>query len=79
MTLSPATLAIVGQALFGPSWQKPLAKALGVNVRTVRRWSNSDFDIPDGVWRDLAVLCWGRADKLETLALKLDPKIASKY
>ena len=37
--IPPATLAEIGETIFGRSWQRPLAAAVGVNERTVRRWA----------------------------------------
>lgn len=37
--MSPADLAELGEALFGPRWQSQLAREFGVTDRTVRRWS----------------------------------------
>lgn len=47
--MTPAQLATIGRALYGPEWQTPLADALGVADRTVRRWVAGDSAIPDGV------------------------------
>lgn len=35
-----------GEALFGPQWQSPLARALGVNLRTVQRWASGQNNVP---------------------------------
>lgn len=69
--ISAAKLAEIGQALFGPSWQTPLADALGVAVRTVQRWAAGEREPAEGVWRDLATLCRARAKALERAAEKL--------
>ncbi|MEP3245087.1 MAG: transcriptional regulator [Sneathiella sp.] len=45
-----------GQALYGPEWQSKLARALDINVRSVRRWVTGDQNISDGVWNDIARL-----------------------
>lgn len=36
--MTPAELRRIGLRLFGPRWQTPLARAIPVNARTVRRW-----------------------------------------
>lgn len=64
MTQKTKLLAQVGEALFGPQWQTPLAAALGVGDRTVRRWASGDTEVPDGVWADIAKLCLTRAQDL---------------
>ena len=35
----------IGQAMFGQNWKAPLAKELGVNERTVRRWATGEFAV----------------------------------
>ena len=45
--MTPADLARVGQALYGDTWQSDLARALGVNSRTVRRWLAGASPVPD--------------------------------
>ncbi len=36
----------IGPALFGEHWKPQLARALGVSVRTVRRWANNGEPVP---------------------------------
>lgn len=36
------TICKIGQALYGKNWIRPLARALGVNERQVRRWANNE-------------------------------------
>ena len=43
--MTPAELARLGRALYGPGWQSPMARAVGVNPRTVRRWASGDCPI----------------------------------
>ncbi len=64
MTFTQDHLRAVGEALFGPLWQTPLSEALGVSDRTVRRWAAGDFDIPEGVWADIAKVCKSRGAEL---------------
>jgi hypothetical protein len=64
--MTPATFRLVGQTLYGPSWRAVLADALGVSERTIRRWSNGEFPIPEHVAGELAALCEGRAGEIET-------------
>lgn len=60
----------VGEALFGPRWQTPLALALKVSDRTVRYWLAGE-PIPPGVWGELGQLCDRRGDALKVWAQKL--------
>jgi hypothetical protein len=36
--MTPAELRSLGEIMFGPRWQTPLARALPVSSRTVRYW-----------------------------------------
>jgi hypothetical protein len=71
MIKNAATLRDVGTALYGPSWQTPLAEALGIADRTIRRMVAGDSSIADGVWADIGKLCHQRAGALEKWAAKL--------
>ena len=48
----------VGKLLYGPdvNWRDPLADALGVDVRTLRRWAAGQAEPALGVWQDIAEL-----------------------
>lgn len=43
--LDPNALRQLGELLWGPRWQTAMARALGVNARTVRRWAVGDSPI----------------------------------
>ena len=45
--MTPTTLNRVGTALYGQQWQCQLARAIGVNPRTLRRWLSQEMPIPD--------------------------------
>lgn len=47
----------VGEALFGPQWQRELGRRLGVNERQIRRWASGEYAPPPGVWREIAAMC----------------------
>jgi hypothetical protein len=79
MAFDRSTLREVGEALFGPSWQTPLADELispatgrPVNLRTVQRWAHGDTEIPESVWPSLAELARKRGKALERIAAKLE-------
>ena len=50
--MTPATLKIIGEALYGPRWQSDLARDLNIADRTMRRWCAGE-DIPPGVAHEL--------------------------
>lgn len=66
-----ALLIEAAEALFGPAYKLPLAEALGVNERTLRRWLNGEAEIPPGVWRDLERLAVERRQRLDQLIERL--------
>lgn len=66
-----AKLRMVGEAIFGPNWQTPLASELKVADRTMRRWAAGEFEPPQGIWKDLAVLCRKRGEALNKIADRL--------
>ncbi len=73
--MTPALLAEIGAALYGEtSWKTPLAADLGVAMRTISRWENGDFTIPEGIRDELARLLRRRADRFQALAAKLSPE-----
>ena len=46
-------LEMIGVAMFGEQWQSAIAKKLGVNDRTVRRWAAGDIQINQNIFSDL--------------------------
>lgn len=67
-----------GEALYGPRWQRALARSLGVSDRTVRRWAAGTHPVPAGVQGDVQMLVGKRIALLLKL---LDTKaiVASKH
>ena len=61
--MSKELLKRVGTFIYGEEWQAPLARDLGVNERSMRRWVAGTDEIPRGVWRDLGdrLEIWHRA------------------
>lgn len=57
----------VGEALYGPRFQRELAEALGVNERTMRRWVAGEFEPPDSLKADLLRLLKERRTDLTGL------------
>lgn len=46
----------IGLALYGDNWRAPLAKALDVNERTVRRWADGEFEVNPKIMPELIKL-----------------------
>jgi hypothetical protein len=49
--MTPEELRKVGERLYGQRWQSKLAKALPVNVRTVRYWLSGKRNIREVIAR----------------------------
>jgi hypothetical protein len=61
----------VGEALYGEtSWKSPLARDLGVNVRTMTRWAKDGP--PPTVWKNLLVLARERNRDLVFLLREME-------
>jgi DNA-binding transcriptional regulator YiaG len=54
--LTPEQLATCGQTLYGEQWQSALARRIGVDARTVRKWLAGDRAIPQPAAELLALL-----------------------
>ena len=60
--MTPKQLKSAGEALYGPRWQSALARRLGVDDRTVRRWLAGDREIPGPAIAAIDLLLKYRAD-----------------
>ena len=68
-----AQFAAVGAALFRASWKGPLAVALSISERRLRRWMQMG-EIPPGVWKEPHHMLTDRHAELrrcETLAMQV--------
>lgn len=54
--MTPRQLSATGQTLYGEQWQTALARRIGVDARTVRKWLAGDRAIPQPVAELLALL-----------------------
>jgi hypothetical protein len=68
---TPNILQEVGRALYGDTWQSELARDLGCNDRTVRRWNAGDAPIPEYLRGEVAEICRRRGDRLIEIAGQL--------
>lgn len=57
----------VAQALYGSQWHGDLARVLGVNMRTVQRWSAGEYLPAPGIWLELIDLMNARREELARL------------
>lgn len=57
-------LKMIGMAMFGEQWQSAIAKKLGVNDRTVRRWAVGEIQINQNIFVDLERALVQRQDDL---------------
>lgn len=64
------SLRVIGEALYGDRWQTDLAAAIGVNVRTIRRWAAGE-PIPESRSAELRSLVQGRRAALDELVTRL--------
>lgn len=69
-------LSTVGRSLFGEYWQKPLAEALGVNLRTLQRWAAGSFEPAaesrPGLLADMRKLVIARGRELDRVVAAID-------
>lgn len=70
-----ALLAKVGQTIWGPAWQGPMAEALKVPASTIDAWAKAGAAVPADSWKALREVA-----RLHYLKLAdLDPQIVSAY
>ena len=70
-------LRVAGAAIYGPNWQGPLATALGVNDRTMRRWQLGEMSPPTRVLSDIRQLILeriGYLHEVEAALRELEPE-----
>ncbi len=48
-----ATITKIGQTIWGPSWQGPMAAALKQQPRTIEDWSTGRVSVPPEMWKEL--------------------------
>lgn len=66
----------VGALLYGRHWQTDLAEALGVSVRTVRRWARGDAPrLRPATLAAIADLCHARGRELGRVSKALNQSI----
>ena len=61
-------LATLGEALCGPTWQRELARRLGISDRAMRRYVAGVRDVPDDIAERTVAMCVAHSQKLAKLA-----------
>lgn len=80
----------VGRELFGPNWITPMARVIGVNELTIRRWLTGKSrvsttiasELPDALTRKFhAVLDIANSDRVrgDDVSIEMIAKIADRY
>ena len=69
---SQPLLCRVGEALYGPRWQRDMARTLGVNERTCQRWARGQDNPRPGVYADLQPIVRERRAELAELDRELN-------
>jgi len=64
-------LRTAAELLFGPQWQAPLARALGVSRRQTVAWAAGEHQPREKVWMQLAELVWKRQAELKAVQARL--------
>ena len=72
--MTPATLARIGRALYGNSWQRELSRALAIGERAVRHYAAGSRPIPESMTLRCAALLAAKADNCNALCSTLTEK-----
>lgn len=49
LTVTPDELSAIARKIYGKRWREPLARVLGVNLATLRRWTSAQVKVPGPV------------------------------
>jgi transcriptional regulator with XRE-family HTH domain len=69
--MTPSELSAIGLARFGNHWQSPLARAVGISPRHMRRMASGDSPISDGIAQNIYAAL-GATTGIESLAWPRD-------
>ena len=69
--MSPDNLRAIGGALFGPRWQRELARALSISERLMRMWLAGDRRLPANLVDRLDVITINRITELVAIRREL--------
>lgn len=73
MSQNTELFAELGEMLYGPQWQSPLARALGINLRTVQRWATGESTPPETVMDEVIKMFLAHAEHVAALAEQVRP------
>lgn len=76
--MTPETLREIGECLYGDRWQAPLARAIGINDRTMRDWATGKGR-PDAAMAKLAELLAARQKRISAAAKTLVARPATHW
>ena len=65
----------IGRALFGATYQREFATALGINRRTLSRWTAGGAEPKPTVWADILRLVEDRHGELARLIEAIDERV----
>lgn len=75
-TITPTTLfARVGTLLYGGEFISPLARELGIDLRTVQRWASGRMYPPRPIWERLSLMLAAHRDKGNALAREITDQL----
>jgi hypothetical protein len=72
-------LAVIGEGFGGPEWKPSVARLLGVNVRTIKRWAAGENPVPPGAALQLrlAVCAQSAVRATAVVVAQIDADIAA--
>ena len=66
------SIRVVGEVLFGRSWQSDLARGMGKAINTVQRWADGSRNPRDENWRQILALMRARRSALDLVIAQLE-------
>jgi hypothetical protein len=66
--MTPTQFRTIGEALYGPSWQRALARDLKRDERTIRHYAAETRPVPTSLHKPILALLYAHREKLGALA-----------
>lgn len=73
--MTPDQLEALGELIYGEGWKAPMSEDLGVARKTVIRWAQGEFKIPDGVHGELLAIAKKKAREAIDRASRLEKAV----